>query len=382
MARVFRIHLSPPDIREAERQFLTAALDSGWAAPAGPDLAAFEVELGRRTDSEHVVALASGTAALHLALLVCGVGPADRVITSTFTFAASAFAITYVGATPVFLDSETTTWNMDPELLAAELAASAARGERPAAVLVVDLYGQCADYDAIVELCERYEVPLVEDAAEALGATWRGRPAGSFGALAALSFNGNKIITTSSGGALVCRDAATADRVRYLATQARQPVAHYEHVEVGFNYRMSNLLAAFGRGQLSTLDERIARRREIRRAYEAALIGVPGINFAPQDPRGGPNHWLTCLVLGDGTEVSPTVVVDALARHGIEARPLWKPMHLQPVFAESERRVSGVSDALFGRGLCLPSGSSMSDAAVEETCGIVADVVVAGPTNR
>lgn len=250
---------------------------------------------------------------------------------------------------------------MDPQLLEAELSERAKRNALPAAVICVDLYGQCADYDAILPICERYEVPLIEDAAEALGADYRGRAAGTFGAAAAFSFNGNKIITTSGGGMLASTDVALVDRVRYLSTQARQPVPHYEHVDIGFNYRLSNLLAALGRGQLRVLPERVARRRAVNDAYRAALGDLPGVSFGPRDVAGKSNCWLTTLVLDPAAGVVPNAVCEALERDDIECRPLWKPMHLQPVFADAPTRLSGVSAELFDRGLCLPSGSSMTD---------------------
>jgi dTDP-4-amino-4,6-dideoxygalactose transaminase len=370
-----RIFLSSPDVGEAERNALLAAFDSGWVAPVGPDLDGFEADLAAITGWPGAVALSSGTAALHLALLVHGVQPGDDVLVSTFTFAASANAVSYIGARPCFVDSETTSWNMSPTLLAEELAERAAAGRLPAAVVVVDLYGQCADYDEIVPLCEQYGVPLIEDAAEALLATYKGRPAGTLGACGILSFNGNKIMTTSGGGAFVSPDAATADRVRYLATQARQPAVHYEHTEVGFNYRLSNLLAAVGRAQLARLPEMSARRHRINEHYRTVLGDVAGLAFMPialwgdDAAPGGWNAWLTCVTFED-----PHVrdrVQEALATADIESRPLWKPMHLQPVFEGVPARVDGTSDWLFAHGLCLPSGSVLTDAQVERVATIV-----------
>jgi dTDP-4-amino-4,6-dideoxygalactose transaminase len=358
-----RIWLSPPDVRDHERELLLAALDSGWVAPVGPDLDAFEAELAERCGTAHAVALTSGTAALHLALLLAGVTLGDEVVVPTFTFAGTANAVIYCGASPVFVDSEPATWNLSPELLAEELAERRRHGRLPAAVVTVDLYGQCADYDAILPLCDELGVPVVEDAAEAIGATWRDKAAGSFGAFGILSFNGNKVITTSGGGALLTDDGDAAGRARYLASHARQPAVHYEHTEVGFNYRLSNLLAAFGRGQLVTLGERISRQRAIRASYRGALAEVPGVSFAPEDPRGASNAWLTCLTVDP--ERAPCTTADlqrALEVEDIESRPLWKPMHLQPVFAGQRTRLDGTADRLFARGLCLPSGSGMSDA--------------------
>ena len=361
-----RIHLSPPDVRAPERELLLAALDSGWVAPVGPDVDAFEAELAAAAGVEHAVALSSGTAALHLALLLAGVGPGDDVLVPTLTFAASAFAVTYLGARPCFLDAAPGSWNVSPEILAAELEDRAGRGEPPAAVVTVDLYGECADYDALVPVCAEHGVPLVEDAAEALGATWQGRSAGSFGQVGVLSFNGNKLVTTSGGGALVTDDGERAARARYLATQAREPVAHYEHLEVGFNYRLSNLLAAVGRGQLRTLDERIARRRAIRAAYGDVLGAAPGVALQPIDPRSAGNAWLTCITIDPAAAGTDREAVRlALEAEDIESRPLWKPMHAQPVFAGHPARLDGTADGLFETGLCLPSGSGLSDADLE-----------------
>jgi FlaA1/EpsC-like NDP-sugar epimerase/dTDP-4-amino-4,6-dideoxygalactose transaminase/lipopolysaccharide/colanic/teichoic acid biosynthesis glycosyltransferase len=357
-----RIWLSPPDVRAPERASLLAAVESGWVAPVGPDLDAFETELAERCGVPHAVALSSGTAALHLALLQVGVGPGDDVLLPTATFAATANAVTYCGARPCFIDADPATWQISPALLAAELAERRDRSRLPAAVITVDLYGACANYDTILAVCAEYGVPVVEDAAEALGATFGGRPAGSFGAAGVLSFNGNKIITTSSGGALLCHDRGAAERARYLATQARRPVAHYEHTEVGFNYRLSNLLAAFGRGQLATLDDRVARRRAIQARYRDTLADLPGVAFPALDRRSTTNAWLTCITLEPSVAaLRPDELRIELETANIETRPLWKPMHAQPVFRRHPARVDGTADRLFATGLCLPSGSGMSD---------------------
>ncbi len=276
-----RIYLSPPDMSDRERASLMAAFDSNWIAPLGPEVDAFEEDLAVRTGVSAAAALSSGTAALHLAMVLLDVGPGDEVWTSTLTFVATANVIRYAGATPVFIDSERASWNMDPELLREALRDAADRGHLPKAIIAVDLYGQCADYDAIGASCAEFEVPLIEDAAEALGATYRGRPAGSFGSMGVLSFNGNKIITTSGGGALLSNDAGLVAQARHLASQARQPVAHYEHRELGYNYRLSNLLASVGRAQLSRLDAFVARRREIHDGYRAALEKLTGSHSHP-----------------------------------------------------------------------------------------------------
>jgi dTDP-4-amino-4,6-dideoxygalactose transaminase len=357
------IYLSPPHVGPLERELLLAAFDSNWIAPAGPDLPAFEQELADFVGVPHAVALSSGTAALHLALVALGVQPGDDVLVSDLTFAATANAVAYVGARPVFVDSDRTSWNMDPQLLEEELGERARRGRLPAAAIVVDLYGQCADWDRIVDVCRRYEVPTIEDAAEALGSTYHGRAAGSFADLGVFSFNGNKIITTSGGGMLVSHSGTHIDRARHLATQARQPVAHYEHEDVGFNYRLSNLLAAIGRGQLRNLPERVAARRGINERYRAALGDIEGLEFMPADANGVPNHWLTVVTIDpEVTGATPHDLVAALHAEGIEARPAWKPMHLQPVFAGAEVRGGAVGEAVFATGLCLPSGSALTEA--------------------
>ena len=368
-----RIYLSPPDVGELERSHLLRALDEGWVAPAGPDLAAFERDVADMVGLPAAVALSSGTAALHLALLAVGVQPGDEVLVSTFTFAASVNAIRYCGAEPVFIDSEVTSWNMSPQLLRDELDRARRSGRLPAAVLVVDLYGQCADYDALLAPCRELGIPVVEDAAEALGATYRGRPAGSFGDVGVFSFNGNKIITTSGGGMLVSADEGLADRVRYLATQAREPVVHYEHVEVGYNYRLSNLLAALGRGQLERLGSFIARRRAVNARYRELLAAVPGCQFMPVPEWSGWNGWLTAITF-DAPHL-PAAVRQVLADASIESRPLWKPMHLQPAFRGYRACIDGTSDGLFQHGLCLPSGSSLTDDEVDEVASRVIEVV-------
>jgi len=352
------IYLSPPHVGDVERKLLLAAFDSNWVAPVGPDLEAFERQAAEYVGVGHAVALSSGTAALHLALMVAGVGAGDTVLVPSFTFAATANAVTYLGARPVFVDSSADTWNIDPDLVEAEI-----RRQRPAALVTVDMYGQCADYDRLLAICDRYGVPLIEDAAEALGATYRGKAAGSFGRAGVLSFNGNKIITTGGGGMLVTDDGALAGRVRYLATQAREPVPHYEHTTIGYNYRLSNLLAAVGRGQLMMLDERMELRRRTAAFYRTAFADLPGVTFMPVAEYGTPNCWLTCvLVDADRFGATPEEVRVHLGAHGIEARPTWKPMHLQPVYADHEMRGGTVCADIFRRGLCLPSGSSLTDA--------------------
>jgi dTDP-4-amino-4,6-dideoxygalactose transaminase len=344
-----------------ERTLLLEAFDSNWIAPLGPQVDAFEKEFAETLGFRQAAALSSGTASLHLALLLLGVGAGDEVLTSTLTFAATANAITYTGATPVFLDSEPATWNMDPDLLDEEIRAGLRRGKRPKAVVVVDLYGQCADYERILQVCRRYELPLIEDAAEALGATYAGQAAGTFGAIGCFSFNGNKIITASGGGMLASDNPRYVEQARFLASQARDPAPHYQHSQVGYNYRMSNLLAAVARGQLGNLATRVAQRRANFEFYRQALGDLPGIAFMPEDPRGRSTRWLTCITIDPGRFGADRQAVGlALERENIESRPVWKPMHLQPVFRGCRIRAGGLAESLFRDGLCLPSGSSLT----------------------
>ncbi|MFA9432855.1 DegT/DnrJ/EryC1/StrS family aminotransferase [Egicoccus sp. AB-alg2] len=368
----FRTYLSPPDVGEAERERLLAAFDSGWIAPVGPDLDAFEAELAERVERRHAVALSSGTAALHLGLLALGVGTGDEVLVPTLTFAATANAVVYTGATPVFVDADPSTWNIDLKLVEDELARRRRNGvPQVKAIVPVDLYGRCVDYTRLVPLAADFGVPVLADAAEALGASHAGRPAGAFGRAAVFSFNGNKIITTSGGGMLVTDDEEVARRVRHLATQAREPVTHYEHRDVGFNYRLSNLLAALGRAQLAGLDAKLARRREINQTYRQYLGSLPGVAFAPCDPNGEPNNWLTCLTVQPRGARHRDAVIEALVVSGIEARPLWKPMHLQPAYKGAASIGGSFAERLSDTGLCLPSGSSMTDLQLAEVIEVV-----------
>lgn len=370
-----RLYLSPPDLGTAERSFVADAFDSNWVAPLGPHVEAFERELAERCGVAACTALSSGTAAVHLALLLGGVGPGDEVVCSTLTFAASVNPVRYLGGVPVFVDADSTTWNLDPDLLESELKTGARQGRLPKAVVAVDLYGQCANYGRIEAMCERYGVPLIEDAAEALGATAFGRPAGSFGRFGVLSFNGNKIITTGGGGALLSHDVKAIARARFFATQARDPAPHYEHSQIGFNYRLSNILAAIGRGQLLTLDRRVRARRANFARYVAGLGGLPGIEFMPEAPYGLSNRWLTTLTIDpEAFGATREDVRLALEAVDIESRPLWKPMHLQPVFAGCRAVGGKVAEGLFNWGLCLPSGSSLTSAEHERVVEIVRGV--------
>jgi dTDP-4-amino-4,6-dideoxygalactose transaminase len=368
-----RIFLSKADITDVEESFVVDALRSGWVAPLGPHVDAFEAEVADRVGVAGALALSSGTAALHLALLESGARPGTAVVVSTMTFAASAHAVAYTGADPVFVDSQANDGNVDPALLVHAVDTLRAEGVDVAAVMTVDLFGRCADYPLLVSALQEREVTLIEDAAEALGASVAGKSAGSFGRAAALSFNGNKIMTTSGGGMLLSDDEELLSRARHLSTQARQPVAWYEHHEVGYNYRMSNLLAALGRGQLTRLDEMIARRRQIRKAYAAELAEVPGVRvLATEGVRGdeADNCWLTCIVLDPQVaRASAPEVIAALDAADIEARHVWKPMHSQPVYASARAFVTGASDRLFATGVTLPSGSILTDDDVERVLG-------------
>lgn len=363
------ILLSTPHMGENEMTFVEEAFRTNWIAPLGPNVDAFEKEIARIAGVGHAAALSSGTAALHLALILLGVGPGDRVFCSTFTFAASANPIVYQGAEPVFIDAEAESWNMSPKALERALTQAKAANKLPKAVMVVNLYGQSADMDPICALCDAYGVPIIEDAAESLGATYKGRPSGSFGKLAAFSFNGNKIITTSGGGMLVSDDPELIDRARFLSTQARDPAPHYQHSTIGYNYRMSNILAGVGRGQLQVLGERIAARRAVFDAYVAGLADIEGIDWMPEPAWSFSTRWLsTCLIDPAIHGIAGAELVKRLGAEMIEARPLWKPMHRQPVFAGTDYITDAngsVSDQLFATGLCLPSGSNLSADEIE-----------------
>jgi dTDP-4-amino-4,6-dideoxygalactose transaminase len=364
--------LSAPDVGALEQEYVLAALRSGWVAPAGPDLDLFEREIAHRAGVPHAVAVNSGTAALHLAMLGVGAGPGDVVVVPTLTFAATANAVVYTGATPVFADCDPATGNLDAALLAGLLADLDAEGVPVRAVLTVDLYGCCADYGRILPLCDGYGIAVVEDAAESLGAARDGRPAGSFGRAAAFSFNGNKIMTTSGGGMLVTADAGLADRARYLAGQARLPVAHYEHADVGYNYRLSNVLAALGRAQLCRLDEMIERRRVLRDGYAKVFAHVDGVSLLGADDPAA-NCWLTVVVVdAQRTGWHARDLAGHLAAHHVETRPVFKPMHLQPTYAGARAVLGGAAERLFADGLVLPGGSVLSDGQVRRVLDEIA----------
>ncbi len=388
-----RVYLSPPHLSGREMSYIEDAFDSNWIAPLGPHVNGFEAELADYLGVKGAAALSSGTAAMHLALQLVGVGRGHVVFCSALTFAATANPILYVGAEPVFIDAEEDTWNMCPSALEKALIEAAEKGRLPKAVIVVNLYGQSADMDPLLELCRRYGAALIEDAAESLGASYKGKQSGSFGKFGILSFNGNKIITTSGGGALVSDDLEALERARYLATQARQPARHYEHTEVGYNYRISNILAGIGRGQLEVIEERVTMRRAIFDRYQSAFAGTEGFQFMPEAAFGRSTRWLTALTVDPKLcGINRDQIIDALEAENIEARPVWKPLHLQPLYRERDRGTGvlshsdrknnllqfrgknetkppspcltfpclSVSEKLFEQGLCLPSGSSLT----------------------
>lgn len=359
-----------------EQQFVQEAFDSNWIAPVGPHVDAFEKEFCEAVGARHAVALSSGTAGLHLALQLAGVAQGDEVLVSTLTFSASVNPIRYLGAHPTFVDSEPHSWNMDPQLLAQALAERAQRGALPKAVMLVHLYGQSADVDPIVRCCREHGVALVEDAAEALGATYKGRSPGTFGLAGVFSFNGNKIITTSGGGMLVSDEEGLIAHARKLATQARDPAPHYQHSEIGYNYRLSNVLAGIGRGQLRVLQERVAVRRRNFKFYQEALDDVPGIGFMPEAPWGRSSRWLSVITVDpQSCGVDREHLRLALEAANIEARPVWKPMHLQPVFEQYDCIGGAVAEALFDNGLCLPSGSNLTQVDLERIVAVIRNSV-------
>jgi dTDP-4-amino-4,6-dideoxygalactose transaminase len=360
------ILLSTPHLGVQELAFVQEAFDTNWIAPVGPHVDAFEQEFCDVVGTHHAAAVTSGTAALHLALHLVGVETGDEVFCSTLTFVATANPILYLGAKPIFIDSDRTTWNMDPVLLAQALEQRAKQGKLPKAVVLVHLYGQSADIDPIQTACDRHGVPLIEDAAEALGATYKGKAPGTFGKIGIYSFNGNKIITTSGGGMLVTADRAIADKARFLATQARDPATHYQHSEMGYNYRLSNVLAGIGRGQLQVLAARVAARRHNFEVYRQALATLPGVTFMPEASFGCATRWLSCLTLDPQLSgITREQLRLALAVENIESRPVWKPLHLQPLFQDCEVMGGTVSEDLFAHGLCLPSGSSLTSEDLE-----------------
>ncbi len=359
-----KIWLSPPHMGGKEEKYVEDVFASNWIAPIGPYVDQFEKMLANYNEVQHVAALSSGTAAIHLALIILGVQPGDEVICSSFTFAASANPIYYLGAHPVLVDSEPETWNMDPELLKKAIESRIRSGQKPKAIVLVYLYGMPAMIDEILDIAREYNIPVVEDAAEALGSTYKGRKLGSFGDIGVYSFNGNKIITTSGGGALVSEHGEYVEKAKYLSTQARDPALHYQHSQIGYNYRLSNVLAAIGCGQMEVLDDRVARRREIHRYYQEKLSSIQQIQFLPEPKDYFSNRWLTCITV-QGNEGINLKICQNLQNENIEARPLWKPLHIQPSFKQATVFSNGVSEQLFDYGICLPSGTAMTEVQLE-----------------
>lgn len=357
-----RIFLSPPHLSGNELAYVTGAIKSNWIAPAGPDLAAFEADIAKTAGMKFAAAVSSCTAAIHLCLMALNVKKGDTVFCSDLTFAGSCNPIMYLNAEPVFIDSEQETSNMSPEALQRALDWAKKEGKLPKAVIAVDLYGQPCKFDEILSICSQYNVPLIEDAAEALGAQYKGRPCGSLGVMGVYSFNGNKIITTSGGGMIVSNDEEAVKRMKYLSTQAKLPYYYYEHTEIGYNYRMSNICAALGRAQLEGLPSKVTRRHEIYDTYKKGFCNIP-VRMLPVYPEGEPNYWLSVILLNDDSKIEPLTVITALEKNSIESRPVWKPMHMQPVYKDKvffKNSSTSVSEELFAKGVCLPSGSSLT----------------------
>ena len=357
------IFLSLAEVTQQDEDAVMAALRSGWVAPAGPQLEAFEKAMAARTGIPYAVGLSSGTAAIHLGLRMANVGPGDEVFVSSLTFIASANPVLYQGATPVFIDSDEATWNMDAALLAETIDTRRRKGQKmPKALVVTHLYGQAADMDPIAQTCKENNITLIEDTAEALGTLYKGRHVGYHGSIAALSFNGNKIITTSGGGMLLTSSEALAKQARFLSTQARDPAPHYQHSQMGYNYRLSNILSALGLSQLNRLDAIVEHRRKVFATYAEAFKDLPGVKMMPEAPFGRATRWLSCMTVDPASSggISSTQILNALAANRIEARPVWKPMHLQPIFAGAEHIRGDVCERLFNQGVCLPSGGGIT----------------------
>jgi len=369
-----RIYLSPPHMNGNEIEYVKNVFDTNWIAPLGPHVDGFEKELSERVGVKSAVALSSGTAGIHLALKYLGVGQGDFVFCSSLTFSGSCNPIMYEKAIPVFIDSDPESWNMSPVALEKAFKCAKINNSLPKAVIIVNLYGQSADWDKIIPICNKYNVPIIEDAAESLGSLYNGRPTGSFGYFGIFSFNGNKIITTSGGGMVVSNDEDAIRKLRFWATQSREPARHYEHKEVGYNYRMPNVCAAIGRGQLDTLDDRIKAKRNIFYKYKKELEGLP-VEMMPILAKCRPNHWLSVLTINKNSKVKPDDIITSLEKENIESRPLWKPMNAQPVFQGYQyfKHNDNIStgDDLFARGICLPSGTSMTEEELERVIRIV-----------
>ena len=375
-----RIYLASPHMGGLEEVFVKEAFDTNWIAPLGANVDGFEKELSEYVGSKTGAALSSGTAAIHMALKAVGVKKGDKVFCSSLTFAASCNPIIYEGGIPVFIDSEPESHNMSPVALEKAFKAYEEKGEMPKAVIVVNLYGQSADMDKIMEICKKYNVPIIEDAAESLGATYKGKHSGTFGEYGIYSFNGNKIITTSGGGMLVSNNEEGIAKVRFWSTQARDKARHYEHTELGYNYRMSNIVAGIGRGQLRVLEDRIAKKKEIFETYKEAFKEIEDIEMMPVCEYGEPNYWLTTITLNENSKVKPLDIILALEKENIESRPIWKPMHIQPYYKEydfyshnDEDEVS-VSEDIFNRGVCLPSDTKMTKEEQERVIKIIREL--------
>jgi dTDP-4-amino-4,6-dideoxygalactose transaminase len=372
-----KIWLSSPHMGGKEEVYVKEAFDTNWIAPLGPHVDGFEKDLCHFTGVKNAAALSSGTAAIHLALILLEVKAGDEVICQSFTFSASANPIVYQGATPIFIDSEGDTWNMCPQQLRKAIEDRIAKGKKPKAIIPVHLYGMPAKMNAIMKIAEEFSIPVIEDAAEALGSSIDGRPCGSFGELGILSFNGNKIITTSGGGALISDNETFIKDARFLATQARDPAPHYQHSHIGYNYRMSNVCAAIGRGQMEVINQRVAQRRANFDFYKNALNDFPGISFLLAPKGFSSNRWLTCILVNPALTprgISREDIRLALEKENIESRPLWKPMHLQPVFADASFYGDGISERLFEQGLCLPSGSNLTPADLDRVMAVITKI--------
>jgi dTDP-4-amino-4,6-dideoxygalactose transaminase len=371
-----KIWLSSPNMGGAEEGFVKEAFDTNWVAPLGPNVNNFEQDICDYTGVGYAAALSSGTSAIHLALILLGVIEGDEVLCSSFTFSASANPIRYQLATPVFIDSEKDTWNIDPQLLEKAIKERIELGKKPKALILVHLYGISAKMDEIMAICEQYNIPVIEDAAEALGATYKGKALGTFGKFGVFSFNGNKIITTSGGGMLISDDEETIIEARNLATQARDQAPHYQHSKVGYNYRMSNICAGIGRGQMQVLNKRVSQKRDIRNFYEKIFKDVEGVQVLVENEESYSNAWLSCVTIDQEiTGFSREDLRLALEKENIEARPLWKPMHLQPVFESFPSYLNGVSESLFSKGLCLPSDTNMSDNDLDRIKKVISDFI-------
>lgn len=370
-----RIWLSSPHMGGTEQEYVREAFETNWIAPLGPNVDGFENDLARYTHSSYAAALSSGTGALHLALIMLGIKAGDEVICQSMTFSATANPIAYLGATPVFIDSENETWNMCPDLLREAIVDRISKGKKPKAIIPVHLYGMPAQMDRIISVAKEFEIPVIEDAAEALGSTINGKAMGTFGDMGILSFNGNKIITTSGGGALISDNEHYISKARFLATQARDNAPHYQHSEIGYNYRMSNIAAGIGRGQMEVIDARVEKRRSNYDIYKAAFRSIESITMVDEPDGYKSNRWLSTIIIDSSLTngVTREMIADNLARQNIECRPLWKPMHMQPVFADCPFYGNGVSELLFEKGLCLPSGSNLSN----EDLGLVIEGITA-----